>query len=244
MTLRDYAERELASGSSEDSMRSWLAGAVSGSTTGVSAETLTNILDSPMQASVGVASAMGPFPLILWTVRHETTTAQSVLSEYLASHGYIVASPRYAGPRLPHPWEMETDAEKLETFLTHADDLRFALQTLVGDPGVDPSRIGVLTWSYAAELAPLLQLRHDNVAVVIGLSSNPLAESGVYQGDEAATALVPADLTASYVVMTEKTGTDGGGARRRLRSWSSCPRSRSSCVSPTFLTATSTCWKG
>lgn len=209
MTLRDYVRQEKGADIPEDSIRRWLASAVSGSRTGIPDTTLATILDSPMQASLEADFMGGRFPMVLWTMRHETVPAQSVLSEYLASHGYVVASARFVGPRLPYPWEMETVAERMRVFETHLTDLSFTLTMLAQHPSVDSARVAILTWSYAAELAPRIQLLHENVDVVIGLSSNPLSGSGPYQGQVAAAALIPEHLQATYIVMTESVGPDG-----------------------------------
>lgn len=214
LRFRDYVHHATRiEADDRDALRGWLAVAVTGSATGVAHDTLDLILDALMYARADAAAARGAHPLVLWTVRHETTVAQSVLSEYLASHGYVVAAVRHAGEPLPFPWAMDSTEEKLRTFETHLEDLSAGLKSLLAEPGVDESRIGVLTWSYAAELAPRIQRIHDSVRIVMGLSSNPLATYGLYLGPLAASFLVPEDLSASYVVMTERIS--GNGQERR-----------------------------
>ncbi len=191
------------------SLYEWLSVGISGDADDVERETLDLILDSAMGASQDAAPSSGAFPLVLWTMRHETMVAQSVLCEYLASHGYVVAAARYAGPALPMPWALETEEEKQATFLTHLQDLDFVLGRLEQEPSVDAGRVAVLTWSYAAELAPRVQMRHANVRLVVGLSSNPLSTAGVYQGAGAASYLDAAQLRVPYVIMTERLGPNG-----------------------------------
>ena len=135
-----------------DSVYEWLSIGISGDANAVGRDTLDRVLTSSMQASPNALPVPGAFPLVLWTMRHETMVAQSVLCEYLASHGYVVAAARYAGPALPMPWAMETEEEKQSTFATHLQDLNFALERLEKQSSVDSSRIAILTWSYAAEL--------------------------------------------------------------------------------------------
>ena len=192
-----------------DSLYAWLSTGISGGGNAVGRDTLDRILTTPMQASRSAVPAPGAFPLVLWTMRHETVVAQSVLCEYLASHGYMVATARYAGPALPMPWALETEDEKKATFATHLQDLNVALEALEQEPSIDAARVGILTWSYAAELAPRIQMQHANVQLVIGLSSNPLSPTGVYQGSEAASHLDVERLSVPYVIMTERLGVNG-----------------------------------
>jgi len=192
-----------------DSLYAWLSIGISGTANAIQRDTLDLILTSAMQASQSPSPSPGVFPLVLWTMRHETVVAQSVLCEYLASHGYVVAAARYAGPALPLPWAIETEEEKQSTFATLLQDLNFALERLEKESSVDSSRIAILTWSYAAELAPRVQMQHANVQLVMGLSSNPLSSMGVYQGMHAASHLDVERLRVPYVIMTERLGVNG-----------------------------------
>ena len=209
LTFGDYVRHELGEDLEEEELHRWLSVAVSGDAAVVSKGLAREILGGAMQARTGAEPAPGPFPLVVWTARHETTSAQAVLSEYLASQGYVVVSSRTAGPRHPYPWEIQEAGAKREVFAALLGHLETAITALADDPAVDSDRIGVLTWSYAAEMAPVLQLRHDAVAVVVGLSSNPLATAGLYHPDGVLTGMPASDLDAAYVVMTEAVGTDG-----------------------------------
>lgn len=192
-----------------DARYQWLSTGISGDANAVGRDTLDLILNAAMHASQSASPVSGEFPLVLWTMRHETLVAQSVLCEYVASHGYVVAAARYAGPALPMPWALETEEEKHATFATHLQDLTFALESLEQEPMIDASRVSVLTWSYAAEQAPRIQMDHANVKLVIGLSSNPLSPAGLYQGTQAATHLDADRLDVPYIIMTERLGFNG-----------------------------------
>ncbi len=200
---------ELGEASQGQAFQKWLAEAISGDASAVERGTLEQILESPMRARRNASPAPGAFPLVLWTMRHGTVVAQSVLCEYLASHGYVVAAARFAGPALPRPWALKTEQEKQATFATHLRDLGFALDSLEKEPNIDGSRVAIMTWSYAAELALRMQLEHANVRLVIGLSSNPLSPAGLYQGTNAASYLDAEKLTVPYVVMTERIAPNG-----------------------------------
>ncbi len=211
LTFSDYLHlvSELRHGSDEKELHAWLATGISGDASRVGNDTLAQILATRMQAVSDAPILKEQFPLVLWTMRHGTMVAQSVLCEYLASHGYVVAFARTTGAQLPLPWEMETAAEKLLTFSRHLRDLNFALEHLTLEPDINPASVAMVTWSYAAELAPRMQTQHPSVKLVIGLSSNPLSLSGLYQGDVAAAHLEPDSLDVPYVVMTEQFGFDG-----------------------------------
>lgn len=211
LTFRDYLllVPEFSFDSSQVHIRKWLSTAVSGDTTGVSSDTLDRMIETEMQAVPDTPIIDEKFPLVLWTMRHGTMVAQSVLCEFLASHGYVVAYARYGGLQLPFPWQIQTATEKLDVFSKHLKDLNFALQCLSREPDVMPATAAIVTWSYAAELAPLVQSKNSSVQLVIGLSSNLLSISGPYQGDSAGANLKPDSLDVPYVIMTEQLGFDG-----------------------------------
>ncbi len=211
LTFKDYLllVPELERDASSAHIRKWLSGAISGDTLGVSNDTLERMIATEMQAMPNAPLTDEKFPFILWTMRHNTMVAQSTLCEYLASHGYVVGYARYGGERLPLPWEMKTATEKLNVFKKHLDDLDFALHCMSNEPDVIPSSAAVITWSYAAEFAPQMQLNNSAIELVVGLSSNPLSRFGLYQGNEAGAHLKPERLNVPYVVMSEEIGFDG-----------------------------------
>ncbi len=95
MSFGDYVTHELGLDSRSTEAHDWLATSISGSGSGVQTEALDSVLGSGMTARLDAPELEGPFPLVIWSPRLETTPAQSVLAEYLASHGYL----RYAsGP--------------------------------------------------------------------------------------------------------------------------------------------------
>lgn len=207
MRFGDYVRHELGAATGEDSLKAWLAAAVTGDPAGLSLA-VSGAISSPMRARLNAPRALGRHHLLLWAPRHETTPAQSVLSEYLASHGYVVVASRREGARLPYPWEMKTDDERHATIREHMSDMRRVVRALRVDTAIAFDRLGVLTWSYAAEMASLLQMETPEVAMVVGLSSDPFAEPGVYRTGVAAE--IPSTaVPATYVVMTESTGPDG-----------------------------------
>src|SRR5262249_6205196 len=128
-----------------------------------------------------------------------TTAAQHVLSEYLASHGFVVVYAADSGPPVL-PYELPTDADRSREIRRQVERLRVALRHVRGLPNVDGARIAVLAWSYAGEAAYARQRSEPRVRIVVGISSN-VVENWVYERRASAAA---ATLTRPYVLI------DGG----------------------------------
>jgi dienelactone hydrolase len=196
-----------------------LAAAMTGKPEGVPRETVERLLDLPMLAKLDAPPAPGRFPLVLWTSRYGTTVAQAPLSEWLASHGFVVAFARPADAAEQLPFEAPDAEAKLEELERQVGDLRGALRSLREMPHVDGDRVSVLAWSYAGEAATRLALGDPAVRHVIGLSTNLLGD-WVYQPATAAADL-PADLLgARFVLIREERGRDGSPRERAAPAWS------------------------
>jgi dienelactone hydrolase len=154
--------------------------AITGDRAGITAETEAAILASPMAAFRDAEPQPGSFPVVMWSARYGTVAAQAVLSEYLASHGYVVAAarPKEAHERLP--FELKTVEEKLEELDAQTDDLRGALRAVRELPVADDVRTALVAWSYAGESAWRLAQADARIDLVIGLDTNVHA-NWVYQ---------------------------------------------------------------
>lgn len=203
-----FAQEAAIGETRPEALRTSLSEAMSANPTGVPEPILDRLLASPTAAVRDAPRTSGRFPLVLWGARHATMLAQSVMSEYLASHGYVVAFAHAAGPPRPLPYQVEAADEKAETIRLLVGDLESALAHLRAEPDVDRREIAAMTWSYAGESAMLLQTRNADVDLVIGLSSNVL-DGWVYQPAEALAKLDGSTLGVPYVLMTEKVGTNG-----------------------------------
>jgi hypothetical protein len=190
------------------SLRDTLSIALS-SEEGIDASVLDEILATKMQAVQGAPPVKKSFPLVLWSARHGTIAAQSVMCEYLASYGYVVAFARYDGPEVPLPYQISSPEVKVNTLKEHVSDLDFALSTLKTFRNVDrKKKTTIISWSYAGESATLLQMQNPDVGLVIALSSNVLS-GWVYQDPAELSKLDATRLTAIYILMTEKFRTNG-----------------------------------
>jgi len=113
-------------------------------------------------AHLDVAPAMGRFPLILFQ-EYRAPASNSILAEYLASHGYVVASPTLKGTFDVAP---ETSVRGLET---HAADLRFVLGAVDSLPYVARDNVSALGVGIAATGALALAMRTPWMRALVSL---------------------------------------------------------------------------
>jgi dienelactone hydrolase len=156
------------------------------------------ILAMPSATVRNATPDLGKFPLIFWTHRYATTAAQSVLNEYLASHGFVVVyAPEHSAPLMPR--ELKSAADKDHEFSRLQLRLQSALSFARQMPNVQPDKVAVVAWSYAGESAFGLQQSEPVVRLVVGLSTNVLDE-WVYREDQLA-GLKGSQLTVPYVLL-------------------------------------------
>ena len=185
-----------------ESLALTLSNVVSGDVNGVPRDVVERINASIMAARRDARPADRRFPLVLWTPRYATTVAQAVLSEYLASHGFVVAfaRPKSGGRR---PFELPSYDAKEAELRARVEDMRAVITHLARRVEVNASTIGVLAWSYTGEMATSLQMREPRVKLVAGLSTT-LVNDWVYQPAEALSAVDPSRLDAAYAVLVQR----------------------------------------
>lgn len=179
----DLRRRSAPAGIDPDDLPETLAAAITGSTDGITREQAERILASPMFARRDARPGGGRFPVVLWTSRYGTAAAQSVLSEMLASRGFVVAAvrPSEAVERLP--FELKTAVEKSEELEAQSDDLRGALRVVRAMPFA-MDRTAVIAWSYAGEAGWALAQADARIELLIDLDSNSRS-NWVYRSTEA-----------------------------------------------------------
>jgi acetyl esterase/lipase len=91
--------------------------------------------------------------------------ANAILSEYLANHGYIVASISLLGPSEEQTFQSRT-ADDLESSVR---DMEFAWSVLQAEPNVDKTKVAVMGHSVGAIEAVIMGLRNADVSAVIAL---------------------------------------------------------------------------
>jgi len=110
--------------------------------------------------------AGGRFPLVLYFAGlDEQINSNVILAEYLASHGYIVASVSLLGPTDEQTFQSRT-SEDLDASVR---DLEFAWSVLTENSNVDRAKLAVMGHSVGGIEAALFAMRNANVSAVIAL---------------------------------------------------------------------------
>ncbi|TQF09242.1 hypothetical protein FJV41_45655 [Myxococcus llanfairpwllgwyngyllgogerychwyrndrobwllllantysiliogogogochensis] len=142
---------------------------------GIPEESTSAWLDSPMAAVPDAPPAPGRFPLVLVAQgRYHSAQHQAVLAEYLASHGYVVAttpSPTRRAP--PGP-----DLDVLATARAQAHELERALHQLQSDSRIDSTRVALVGHSLGARAAFLFVLAHPEAAALVSLDGGLANQAG------------------------------------------------------------------
>jgi pimeloyl-ACP methyl ester carboxylesterase len=138
--------------------------------------TFDKLLSTPVAAYRDAAPTHGHFPLVLYSGgKGSRADANVELGEYLASHGYVVATVPQLGAS---DQEIELGSSPQEISL-HADDFDAALSALHDLPEVDFRHVATAGHSAGGEVAVQLALRHPEVRAVIGLDASYGMSGGV-----------------------------------------------------------------
>ncbi len=120
-------------------------------------------------------NARGRFPLVLHSLgRNNYQQESTVLWEFLASHGYVVANVPQLGSS-PERSRLQFELADLET---QARDLEYALAALVRAENVDSSKVSLLGHSSGGIAALLVATRNRNVDALVGLDSSTTTGEG------------------------------------------------------------------
>jgi len=121
---------------------------------------------APLLARRDAMARRGRFPVILIAQGNQQGAIdQAVLAEYLASHGYVVATTPSPMRRAP----MTADSQVGPSAERQARDLEQALAVVGRRPAADLRRVGVLGHSFGARAALLLAMREPRVAALVSL---------------------------------------------------------------------------
>ena len=134
------------------------------------------LMNSSTGAMLDAPTAEGQFPLVLYSAGwYSRSPDNTVLAEYLASHGYVVATVPQLGEGVVE-FDFRVTPERVETQIA---DLAFALDVLAREPYVDPDRIATAGFSIGGIVALLVQQRDSRVGAVIGLDGSFLRSDWV-----------------------------------------------------------------
>jgi pimeloyl-ACP methyl ester carboxylesterase len=127
---------------------------------------LPSLRSAEMTAYRDAASAKGRFPAVLYFGGLNAPVISNVIqAEYLASHGYFVASISLLGPSDEQAFQSRS-ADDLESTVR---DMEFAWSVLQTESNVDKTKLAVIGHSVGAIEAAILGLRNANVSAVIAL---------------------------------------------------------------------------
>lgn len=171
----DLRRRSASGGVSPDDLPRALSVAMTGDAQKVSAELLAAALAAPLRGMRDAEKTSGRFPIVLWSARYGTTAAQCVVSEFLASHGFLVAFARPKVERERLPFEAQTPEARADELENQTRDMKGALLALRALPEAAPDA-AVIAWSYAGESAVHVARSDERVIGVIGLSTNTTTE--------------------------------------------------------------------
>jgi len=133
------------------------------------AEIFAKLCSTPVAAVRNARPVSGHFPLVLYAGGLGSRADANVeLGEYLASHGYIMATVAQLGPSAKEP-TLETTAGEAGV---HVDDLEFALNVLRRLPNVDATHLAIAGHSAGGVAALEFAARNPEVTVVLGLDGS------------------------------------------------------------------------
>jgi len=131
---------------------------------GADKEELLEMVEGPTTAYRDAAPLDGQHPVIVYAPSFSYEPFEnSALFEYLASHGYIIAASRSAGPETR---EMSDDLAGVETSVR---DMELILDALHDVGYADLTRVGAAGFSWGGLSAALLGMRNFNVQAVLAL---------------------------------------------------------------------------
>lgn len=187
MTLRSYVDFESNDPdfrALEERLRAYDMGEEGGSISGLfqgSPALIEAFLKQPVAARFDAEPAAGPFPLAIYSLGQNNYTQENiVLFEYLASHGYVVATVPHLGtsPRRFHLWIHDP-----LSYEAQLRDLEFTLQTLAEYPWVDRDHVAAVGHSNGGLYALLLAMRQNDIDAVVGLDASFMTPLVSYEYD-------------------------------------------------------------
>lgn len=133
----------------------------------------TSRFDRLMAADAGscrdAPAAGGRFPLVVYSAGwFNRSPDNTILAEYLASHGFVVAAVPQLNPGL-WTYNFRSDGASIENQIR---DLEVALGTLIEAEDVDRTRIAAMGYSTGGDVALMLQGRNPLIDAVVGLDAS------------------------------------------------------------------------
>lgn len=172
-----------------------------------SRDSLAWILRNNMKATREPEAEIADFPLLVWSVRYGTLEYQNIISEYLSSHGYVVAMVEDY-PNSPYPWQYQNADDKEQAVIQQITDINRSIDYLKRQPQVDENKVGLLSWSYGGESAILTQMDNPEIDLVVGLSSIGFTY-GIHFGSNFSKKVDPDKIDVPYLMLFETIAPNG-----------------------------------
>jgi pimeloyl-ACP methyl ester carboxylesterase len=136
----------------------------------LSAEHLEELLAQPVRAVAEAVPGDGLFPLILigQGLYYESPIAHAILGEYLASHGFVVATCPLVGTHSPL---VSLDVTDLET---QVRDLELVLSRVRALHWVSPHRLGLLGFDMGGMACLIMAMRNPDTDALVSLETSIL----------------------------------------------------------------------
>jgi len=148
---------------------------------GVPAASIAQLLDASVYARSGAAAAAGRFPLVIIAQGNgEDAADQSILSEFLASHGYVVAS--VPSPTIAHPM---TDEAQVGAFAEEQATAERASKATSKRFRVRIDRESIVGHSFGARAALLLAMQRPSLRAIVSLDGGIGTSTGVQSMESA-----------------------------------------------------------
>jgi dienelactone hydrolase len=125
---------------------------------------VVDLMSARMAAFRNAPPADGSFPLIIYHPNLRRSYCENALiCEYLASHGFVVATTHSLGMSSLNPQDNPANLE------AQIRDREFAISCLHDYPNVDHNKMGVLGFSQGGLAALLMQMRNTDIDAVVSL---------------------------------------------------------------------------
>lgn len=139
---------------------------------GISTDKLDKLLTTKVAARREAPPQPGTFPLIVLGhgIGYESPINHFILCEYLASHGYVIATAPLLGTNLPL---VNLDLIDLET---QVRDMEFVISRARAFPNASRERLGLIGFDLGGMASLILQMRNTDVDALIALDSGIMFE--------------------------------------------------------------------
>ena len=167
MLASEMDPRKLTEQDRQASRKAFIAGPIS---RGASEAKLNSLLQMETAAIKNAPVAKGQFPLVVFI--HGSPPQQSIMCEFLASHGFVVAAVPSKGS---FTYDFDVALSGLETLIR---DTEFVMTTARELPFVANGKLGLIGMSFGSAAVIGFQTRHPELRAMISLDGG-IGEGGV-----------------------------------------------------------------